>query len=334
MRLESARELKADIVQSSPPPGGLLPEHAPLVSVAAQRISQLGRVQPGIAVGVARGKKPGDYRLAVRIQHRDLLSGSRVDAILEAARGEADVQYIGLLSKQIPAAATRYQKRVRPIRPGISIGHYAITAGTLGAIVRMQSDDRPRILSNNHVLADENRGAVGDPIIQPGAIDGGELDRDRVAALEAFVRLQKNRTNVADAAVALIDEGVEFKRAFPQLGSIRALADVHAVEHVVKVGRTTGLTHGRVTAFEVDGVTVSFSVGLLRFDGQIEISGVEGRPFSAGGDSGSLIIDSESKKAVALLFAGSDQGGLDGVGVTYANPLDVVFEKLSIDGLW
>jgi hypothetical protein len=34
-------------------------------------------------------------------------------------------------------------------------------------------------------------------------------------------------------------------------------------------------------------------------------------PFSRGGDSGSLVVDADNK-AVALLFAGGDQGGANG----------------------
>jgi hypothetical protein len=333
VRLDSVRQLKAELVGPTPRPGGLLPQHAPTVSVPAERTSEVGRVQPGIALGVARGQKADDYRLAVRIQHQDFLRGSRVEAIVEAARGEADVQYVGLLSKQT-SGATRYQRHTRPITPGSSVGHHAITAGTLGAIVRMRTDAQARILSNNHVLADENRGDKGDSILQPGTFDGGIAPKHRVATLEDFISLQATRTNVVDAAVALIDEDVSFEAAIPEIGIIRRLADVEWVEHVLKVGRTTGLTRGRVTAIEVDDVVVKFEAGLMRFDGQIEISGAEGRPFSQGGDSGSLVVDADSDSALGLLFAGSDNGGPDGVGVTYANPLEVVFKELSIEGLW
>ena len=54
---------------------------------------------------------------------------------------------------------------------------------------------------------------------------------------------------------------------------------------VAKVGRTTGVTHGQVTAFDVDGVVVGYSIGDITFDNQIEIEGA-GMSFSAGGDSG------------------------------------------------
>ena len=103
---------------------------------------------------------------------------------------------------------------------------------------------------------------------------------------------------------------------------------------VAKLGRTTGLTRGRVTAFELDNVTVEFDIGLLRFDNQIEIEGDGEGPFSDGGDSGSLIVG-EDRRGVGLLFAGTDQGGANGQGLTYANPLHSVLDALEIElALW
>ena len=73
--------------------------------------------------------------------------------------------------------------RRRPAQPGISIGHYDITAGTFGLLVQRGGD--PLILSNNHVLADSNDAKIGDAILQPGPADGGTA-ADRIAALSEF----------------------------------------------------------------------------------------------------------------------------------------------------
>ena len=99
---------------------------------------------------------------------------------------------------------------------------------------------------------------------------------------------------------------------------------------VAKIGRTTGLTKGRVTAFEIDNVVVEYDRGDLVFDGQIEIEGAGSRPFSDGGDSGSLIVD-EDRQAVALLFAGTDTGGRNNRGLTYANPIGEVLRRLRVE---
>ena len=72
------------------------------------------------------------------------------------------------------AALPWYQKMTRPLRIGASIGHFKITAGTLGAFVRSRDDGSVLILSNNHVLANENKAKKGDHILQPGDFDGGQ----------------------------------------------------------------------------------------------------------------------------------------------------------------
>ena len=71
----------------------------------------------------------------------------------------------------------------------------------------------------------------------------------------------------------------------------------------------------------MDDLTVGYDRGIVSFNGQIEISPEGRRPFSLGGDSGSLILD-RYRRPVALLFAGND------VDATYANPIGAVLDKL------
>jgi hypothetical protein len=332
MELSSVRELKRELYEPLTSLGGLQAQQVPAVSVPAERTADVARIQPGIALGISAGTREGDYRLAVRIQHRDLIGSSKLAGIEKAAHNEVDVQYIGELTKLDGPSDT--SARVRPARPGTSAGHYAITAGTLGAFVRVEGSDQPRILSNNHVLADENRGSAGDEILQPGVIDGGETGTDRIGTLERFVALDPNGVNHVDAALAILDVQIEFDPTLEAISTSSRLADVEEVKQVIKRGRTTQLTRGAITAIEVDNVVVRFSTGPMRFDGQIEIASPDAGGFSRGGDSGSLIIDEPTGDGVGLLFAGSDQGGPHGSGVTYANPLAVVFERLAVIGLW
>jgi hypothetical protein len=332
MQLASVRELKQELYEPLTPLGGLQAQQVPAVSVPAERTADVARIQPGIALGITAGTGPGDYRLAVRIQHRDLIGSSKLAGIEKAAHNEVDITYIGELTKL--EASPESPSRVRPARPGTSVGHYAITAGTLGAFVRVDGSDRPRVLSNNHVLADENRGSVGDEILQPGVFDGGRAGVDRIAALERFVALDPNSLNHVDAALGLLDDDIEFDPSLEEIDTTNRLASPEEVEHVIKRGRTTQLTRGSITAIEVDNVVVRFSTGPMRFDSQIEIASPETGGFSRGGDSGSLIFDEPTGDAVGLLFAGSDQGGPHGTGVTYANPLAIVFERLAVSGLW
>jgi hypothetical protein len=80
--------------------------------------------------------------------------------------------------------AFQQQQKMRPARPGISLGHYQITAGTLGCLV--QKNGQVFILSNNHVLANSNAAQLGDPIWQPGQYDGG-TSADQIGTLEQFI---------------------------------------------------------------------------------------------------------------------------------------------------
>jgi len=330
VKLDSVRSLKRELYEPFNGRGGLQPQHASQVSVPAERTADVALAQPGLALGVARGTSENDYVLAVRVQHRDLVASSKLDAIRRAAHEEVDVRYIGQLTK----LASSQQSRIRPLRIGSSVGHVAITAGTIGAFVRVGDDPQPRLLSNNHVLADENRGDVGDAILQPGRLDGGEPASDAIATLERFEKLDGGRVNHVDAALALLADGIDVITEIEGVGTPSNIIAVEDVLSVAKLGRTTGLTYGTVTAIEVDNVVVDFSTGRLRFDGQIEIAGADGQPFSKGGDSGSLIVDASNASALGLLFAGSDQGGPHSTGVTYASPLGEVFDRLGIDGLW
>jgi hypothetical protein len=326
MRLDSARELKTALTEAVVAPLAA-PVRVKALGLPAQPVAGT-IVPPSLALGIVR-QSERDYRLAVRIQQRALEDSPQVDAIRRQARGEVDVRYIGRVVKR---AADWHQKRTRPLRIGSSIGHSEVTAGTLGCFVQDRQDDAVLILSNNHVLANENRGRKEDAVLQPGRSHGGEAPADTVATLRRFVRLKRVGVNNVDAAVAVLVEGVAHDaRTLTGLGRLAGvgdeLPDVGA--KVVKIGAATGLTRGSVRAFEMDNLVVEFGIGYLRFDGQVEIDGTEG-PFCLGGDSGALIVDA-ARRGVALLFAGSDVGGANGQGLTYANPLSLVLATLKVD---
>jgi len=77
--------------------------------------------------------------------------------------------------------------KYRPAPGGVSIGHYQVTAGTLGMVVR--KNGVRYILSNNHVLANENKAQIGDSILQPGVYDNGTAT-DEIAKLSEFIPVQ------------------------------------------------------------------------------------------------------------------------------------------------
>lgn len=328
MELSSARELKSSILAKALKPLTVA-GRVRAIGVAAQSVSAIDTLHRTIALGIT-ARKRGTYRLAVRVQRAELFTGDEVESIRKSAKGEVDVVFVGSLYKR--ALPPWYQRRARPLRIGSSIAHYAVTAGTLGCFVKSRDDGAHLMLSNNHVLANENQAAVGDNELQPGPYDHGANPADVVGTLARFVPLRPTASNLVDCAVSSVNAGIEFDaKTLKGIGKLAGLGEAPSGgERVAKLGRTTGVTRGRVTAFEIDNVIVGYDIGNLRFDGQIEIEGAGDKAFSAGGDSGSLIVD-EEKKGVALLFAGGDQGGSNGKGLTFANPLPAVFDALKVE---
>jgi hypothetical protein len=333
MRLDSVLELKSSLAVSI-----LAPLNEAVAARAAGRLPDRSRdasggAQPTIALGIVR-KSEQDYALAVRIQRRDLENSRELEAIKKAARQEVDIRYIG----PVVACSTPWQKkRTRPLKMGVSIGHDKVSAGTLGCFVRgLNPADKQAvmILSNNHVLANENRAKIGDPILQFAPEDGGQDPDDRVAQLTRMVKLKKIGANLIDAAVATLVPGIEHNpRTLTGLGgSLAGVADPFPEQGtpVGKVGRTTGTTRGRVVAFGLDNLFVGYTTGVLEFAGQTEFESDGEEPFAMRGDSGSLIVDAD-RRAIGLLFAVSDAGIASREIRVYANPLDVILRELKVE---
>ncbi|MFC3689691.1 hypothetical protein [Aquipuribacter hungaricus] len=286
---------------------------------------------PGARVGavgpVALGAAPAGsgYALAVRYREDGPLVARLVERLRdEVGDGEIDVRGIGPV-RPLPTRPTpgQLQGRLRPLVPGCSVCHEADTAGTLGAVVRRGQEQL--LLTNAHVIARSGLASAGDAVLQPGPADGGTA-RDRVGVLDSWVPLEADAANRVDAALARLDAGIEVDPA----GQPTTTAELDGDELVEKLGRTTGFTSGRVTAIEVDDVVVDYGeVGLLRFDGQIEVSGTAGA-FSRGGDSGSLVRLADGGAAVGLLYAGSERGGPDGTGLTFCNDISTVLDALGV----
>jgi len=297
-------------------------------AVGARPAAQVTGRRPWVAVGLAPAGA-GRARVAVRLE--EPADAALLPDLGASAAASLDLRVIGPVRALSSPAPADLRRRVRPLRPGLSVAHPSVTAGTLGGFVRFQG--RPALLSNNHVLAASNAATIGDPTLQPGPADGGTA-ADRVGTLAAFQRLTDSDRNLVDAAVATLDDGVATEpQAYPGgalADTVAAGADVDPDEVVEKVGRTTGHTRGRISAVEVDGVSVQYDETVHVFDDQIEIEGLAGA-FSAGGDSGSVIWRSSDRAPLGLLFAGSDEGGSAGGGVTFANPLSAVLSALGVD---
>ena len=176
---------------------------APRAFAAASRAVDPGTRQSrilGVGVGFKRVGGALTAEPAVQVLVEAKLPMDAVDqslAVPSLVGGvETDVEEVGAIFPH--SFSSRYK---RPVPCGVSVGHVNITAGTIGCLV-IRNNNHLCILSNNHVLADSNRGKTGDLILQPGTADGGRQPDDVIATLEDFVRLNPGADNFVDAAVA------------------------------------------------------------------------------------------------------------------------------------
>jgi len=234
----------------------------------------------------------------------------------------------------------------RPAMPGISAGHYKISAGTFGALVYDKKTGEPLLLSNNHVFANSSNGRdgrakVGDPIYQPGPHDGG-TKADIIATLYNFVPVTLETAvsscRVAAAVEAALNHVVKwfrksyevrlFKRAsgvnlvdaatakpvnknwviadIAGIGVPKGMAEAKVGDKVRKSGRTSGLNSGSVKVVQATIKVGMGDAGDATFSDQIVTTHI-----AQPGDSGSLVVN-EKGEAVGLLSAGSDSVSIFG----------------------
>src|SRR4051812_17950231 len=163
----------------------------------------------GVAVGFknSKGSSTGEVSVIVLVEQKKPLAAlSAQDVIPPELEGmKTDVYEVGYLRAQQSAGASAFASplqdpkgRFRPtIPPGVSIGHFKVTAGTFGYLVTDKTTGEKLILSNNHVLANSNDSVIGDAILQPGAIDGGQNPGDIIATLHRFIPLRYTDDPVA-----------------------------------------------------------------------------------------------------------------------------------------
>ncbi len=290
----------------------------------------------GIGEKISDGKQTGVLAVKLLVRMKFAKSDLRNNHLLpkEIDGIPTDVEEVGTF-RRFAAPATRAwvqtanmpnpRTKIRPAQPGSSVGfqdpsNQMVMAGTFGALVK----DRAGlyVLSNNHVLADENRLPAGSAIFQPGLLDGGNVSTDQIAALTKFVTLQVATANEIDCAIAGVTNSGIVSNAILGIGAPQG-TDTAAIDTAVhKFGRTTGYTVGQVTSIDTD-VTVQYDIGNLTFRGQIIVVGNGGSAFSGAGDSGSLIVERGTNAAVGLLFAGSSSH-------TIANHIDDVLSGLGV----
>lgn len=280
----------------------------------------------GIGEKISGGKETGEVVLRVYVEKK--LPRKKVKNVIpsrvrvpEVGSCDTDVLEIGRVEPEV------FTSKMRPAIPGVGLGHFGISVGTFGCLVKKRGTDGPLyILSNSHVLAKSGTGAVRDTIIQPGRADGGRRPTDNLARLEQWVPFQFSPTgypNLVDAAIARVARrSVRSDIRIigrPPVGVSNAIRRGMRVQ---KVGRTTDYTTGVVT-----DVNYRLALRYPKPGGGAGRVGLRDQilctRYTAGGDSGSAVLNSRGR-IVGLHFAGSPSTSI-------FNRIKNVFQALDIE---
>jgi endonuclease G, mitochondrial len=223
------------------------------------------------------------------------IRGLPTDVLEGTYRPELWWQPVGIWPRADPRKA-----RADPLRGGVSVSETRHSAaGTLGTRVKDRLTGAEMILSNWHVLVADWAGRPGQAILQPGRLDGGTA-ADTVAAL-----VRDAMESHLDAAVARLSSDRRLVNDQLGLGPIAGVGTATLGLRVVKSGRTTGITYGRITG--VGGVAQIVYSGVPRTVRHVvTIDPYPGGEVSRPGDSGSVWLAHGDRLAVGLHFAGGD----------------------------
>jgi hypothetical protein len=280
-----------------------------------------------VAIGISTSPSATGMKIAVRARSKkdlDRAFGNGAgEKIREMASAELEIEITGQIVAGPPLDTVPPN---RNLRIGASVGHTNITAGTLGFFARRISDGTLGFVSNNHVLAECDHGEEGDLILHPGRYDGGVAPKDVVATLAGtYPKLQDDRP-VVDAAFAVLRKNIDYD-ALTITPTVRLnpslIPPLYRQTTVLKTGRSTGTTYGRITAFHLQNLDIDYpALGTVFLDRQIEVRTKDGGQFSSGGDSGSLVVTPDGHP-IGLLFSGAGN-------FSYMNPIEEVLHDLRV----
>lgn len=261
--------------------------------------------------GVPTGTLGITFYVERKVPLRELGADERLPELLVDAQGRAihtDIVEVGRVEAHAQATVT-------PIRSGFSVGHAAGPPGTVAALV--VRNGKPHLLSAQHVLANFDGGAAGDQIHYPAIGDGGGAHR--AGSLLAYTPLDPapGFPNRVDAALCALTEAAAARIDPSVPGAAQPLRAGTAQQNMVVQwsGRTSG-----VATSVVRGVMVQASLlhGTTKFGFRDQIL-CEGQ--SEGGDSGSLVVASESGEVIGMLIGGAAH-------FSFVTPIRAVLEAL------
>ena len=283
----------------------------------------------GIGYKVKGGKKTDEVSIQIFVSKKINIKKLNKDHIIPST---VEGYSTDVVEMEMPyALAVNHTGRYRPAFPGISIGHYAITAGTLGCVY--SKSGTKFILSNNHVLANSNTGIIGDPILQPGPYDGGTIANDKIGTLHSFVPVlfgnDSTNPNYIDAALCLPTNQADVDPVVQDLGTPTGVITTPTLGmSVAYSGRSSGIKRATIASISLD-VQVSYEPhGTAYFEDQLMLS-----LDAIRGDSGSTVFSDPTMDYVGLVFAGGEGGAIcNKFGEVYARLIIGTFSQGTIDG--
>ena len=220
-------------------------------------------------------------------------------------------------------------------------------AGTLTALARHRESNKLLGISCNHVTGGCNTAGVGTPIVVPGILDVSP-DNHEITV----IGLHDSTGSMSQGLPQVFDISENCDIAFFELVDQNLLTSMqgHGVQAydtpsdfarireglaVKKWGRSTDITRGEITRIVNEPESIEYNVvsyygptssqvfkGTVFFPQLYEVESIGIEPFSAGGDSGALVVSDqdESPKIVGILIGGN-------ASKSYVLPLKSVLKR-------
>lgn len=282
----------------------------------------------GLAVGEGIDPATGKRRIELRLHAEGPRNRQKAEQLRAYAQLQGFETVLRIFSARPklstprvkPPAASTFGGSRRPLHIGASIAHESGSAGTLGAFVRLR-EGALGVVSCSHVLARafRKRARTGDDIQQPGAPEAIQPDNRIGTLTRHFSLFQPSKADNLDAAVAVLTPDI----SAASLGNVLPVADcippdlrgralgqplsrdeIEPGMAVIKLGRTSGFTSGRISLINVDNFKPDLGAReAYTFGSVVEVSPTPAGPdFATRGDSGALVVTQDGLRPVGIHF--------------------------------
>lgn len=236
----------------------------------------------------------------------------------------ADFKGVKVRLSDLPVTSLTYSSHLNiksaTLSPGASIGAGDGNFGTLGCFV--YTDNRKiGFVSTGHLFQSKSLSNI---YFQNGQSQDGVLIGKLYKSVVLAPSVNNKRTkNVVDAAVGLLNPGIDFQRSVTTENyeiKLKGAGIARIGDLVMKFGAETGLTKGEVKALHCS-LTINQHDKEYYFEEAIMIKSISNQPFAKTGDSGAVVYKSDGR-ILGIVFATS-------ADFTVICPIKEVLESLN-----